>query len=245
MDLDKVKAIQDWKEPSTLHEVRYFLGLASYFRKFIKDFARTAGPLTDLTKKDAGWKWTGKVQNAFDRIKEALTSAPVVRLPDNTKPFRLVCDASGTGIGAALMQEENPVAFESRKLTQAEQHYTVTEQELVAVVHALRIFRCYCLENPTTVVTDHKANTFLQEQKTLSSRQARWSTFLQDYDLTWEYKPGAKNIADCSKTGEYMISTIDSNKGMLSVRGIKGVEIVGIPVEPELPVSCRVILWGS
>ena len=94
------------------------------------------------------------------------------------------------------MQEENPVAFESRKLTQAEQHYTVTEQELLSVVHALRIFRCYCLGNPTRVVTDHKANTFLQEQKTLSSRQARWSTFLQDYDLTWEYKPGAKNIAD-------------------------------------------------
>ena len=94
------------------------------------------------------------------------------------------------------MQEENPVAFESRKLTQAEQHYTVTEQELLAVVHALRIFRCYCLGNPTRMVTDHKANTFLQEQKTLSSRQARWSTFLQDYDLTWEYKPGAENPAD-------------------------------------------------
>ena len=196
VDPNKVKAIQDWKVPSNVHEVRSFLGLASYFRKFIKDFASTAGPLTDLTKKDAIWNWTGKVQDAFDNIKRALTSAPVLRLPDNTKPFTLICDASGTGIGAILMQEENPVAFESRKLTQAEQHYTVTEQELLSVVHALRIFRCYCLGNPTRVVTDHKANTFLQEQKTLSSRQARWSTFLQDYDLTWEYKPGAKNIAD-------------------------------------------------
>ena len=196
VDLDKVKAIQDWKEPSTVHEVRSFLGLASYFRKVTKDFASTASPLTDLTKKDAAWNWTGRSQNAFDTIKEALTPAPVLRLPDNTKPFKLVCDASGTGIGAVLMQEENPVAFESRKLTQAEQHYTVTEQELLSVVHALRIFRCYCLGNPTRVVTDHKANTFLQEQKTLSSRQARWSTFLQDYDLAWKYKPGAKNIAD-------------------------------------------------
>ena len=193
---NKIKVIQDWKVPSNVHEMRSFLGLASYFRKFIKDFASAAGPLTDLTKKDAVWNWTGKVQNAFDNIKRALTSAPVLRLPDNTAPFILICDASGTGIGAILIQGENPVAFESRKLTQAEQHYTVTEQELLEVVHALRIFRCYCLGNPTRVVTDHKANTFVQEQKTLSSRQARWSTFLQDYDLTWEYKPGAKNPAD-------------------------------------------------
>ena len=109
-------------------------------------------------------------------LKHALTHAPVLALPDPTKPFELVCDASGFGIGAVLLQSDRPIAYYSRKMVAAERNYVVTEQELLATVEALRVFRCYLLSGQQfNLVTDNKPNTFLETQPTLSRRQARWS----------------------------------------------------------------------
>ena len=198
VDPRKVKAVEDWPIPTDLHKVRSFLGLANYFRKFMLGYATVVAPLTALTRKDATFDWTPRCQRAFEKVKAMLTSAPVLRLPDPSLPYEVICDASITGVGAVLMQAGRPVAFESRKLAPAETRYTTTEQELLAVVHALKTWRCYLEGAPhgVTVVTDHCPLTFFETQAALSRRQARWNEYLSRFTFTWEYRPGRINAAD-------------------------------------------------
>ena len=120
----------------------------------------------------------------------------MLALPDHTKHFDVVVDASGFGLGAVLMQDGKPVAYEGRKLNDAESRYTVTEQECLAVVHSLHVWRCYLEGTSFTVVTDHSPNTYLSTQPHLSPRQARWSEFLQRFNFDWVYRPGRQNVAD-------------------------------------------------
>jgi hypothetical protein len=131
----------DWKVPRDVHGVRSFLGLANYFRRFLQGYSKMVVPLTDLTRKDMRFIWTSECQEAFEKVKHALTNAPVLAPPELGKPFEVVSDASGVGLGAILLQDGRPVAFESRKLSPAEQNYTVTEQEMLGVVHALKTWR--------------------------------------------------------------------------------------------------------
>jgi hypothetical protein len=140
--------------------------------------------------------WTSECQEAFEKVKHALTNAPVLAPPELGKPFEVVSDASGVGLGAVVLQDGRPVAFESRKLSPAEQNYTVTEQQMLGVVHALKTWRCYLEGSDFTVVTDHCPNTFLDTQVNLSRRQARWSEFLSRFKFDWEYRPGRTNVAD-------------------------------------------------
>lgn len=131
-------------------------------------------PLSNLLRKNVPWLWSDSCQEAFDSLKAALTSAPVLALLTAGVPFEVICDASGFGLGAILQQDGRSVASESRKLLPAEQNYTTSEQELLAVVHALKVWRCY-LEGweEFTVFTDHRANTFLNVQPKLSRRQTQ------------------------------------------------------------------------
>jgi hypothetical protein len=178
VDPKKIEAVRDWPIPKNQHQVRSFLGLANYFRRFIQGFSTLAAPLSALTRAKATYEWTPKCHEAFEGIKHALTHAPVLASPDSLKPFTVVCDASLLGVGGVLLQDDRPVAFESRKLSPAELNYTTGEQELLAVVHCLTVSRCY-LEGPRfTVITDHCPNTYLQTQANLSRQQARWSEFL-------------------------------------------------------------------
>ena len=117
-------------------------------------------------------------------------------VPTDGKPYEVVSDASGIGLGAVLLQDGRPIAFESRKLSPAEQNYTVTEQEMLGVIHALQTWRCYLEGSEFTVVTDHCPNTFFNTQANLSRRQARWAEFLQRFNFSWEYRPGRTNVAD-------------------------------------------------
>jgi len=137
-----VQAIQNWPTPSNATQVRSFLGLANYYRRFIQDFAHIAAPLNELTRKDQTFVWLPRHQAAFDRLKAALTSAPVLALPDFTRPFEIHTDASGVAIGAVLSQEaeqgSRPIAYFSATLTPAERNYATYDQELLAVVRALR-----------------------------------------------------------------------------------------------------------
>jgi len=195
VDTDKISVVQKWQRPTHLSALRSFLGLAQYFRKFIKDFSAIATPLTDLTKKNQPYVWDENCEFAFERIKYKLTHAPVLALPDFNKPFEVICDASVEGIGAVLVQEGRPIAYESRKLQPAEVRYTTGEQELLAVVHALKTWRCY-LEGPEfTVLTDHNPLVHLNTQPNLSRRQARWMEYLQRFRFNWLYKPGKDNAA--------------------------------------------------
>jgi hypothetical protein len=143
VDPEKVRAVADWKVPKVVHGVRSFLGLANYFRRFLQDYSKMVVPLTNLTRKDKCWEWTEECQEAFEKVKHALTNAPVLAPPELGKPFEMVLDASGVGLGAVLSQDGRPVAFKSRKLLPAEKNYTVTEQEMLGVVHALKTWRCY------------------------------------------------------------------------------------------------------
>jgi len=195
VDPAKVAVINEWLRPTNVHGVRSFVGLATDFRKFIEAFSKMVAPLTNLTKKDIPCIWDAACEAAFLAVKHALTNAPVLALPDFLLPFVVVCDASKEGIGAVLLQKQRPLAYESKKLRTAEINYTTGELELLAVVHALKIWRCY-LEGPHfTVVTDHNPLVHLPSQPNFLGRQIRWSEYLQRFDFDWVYKPGASNLA--------------------------------------------------
>ena len=196
-DPKKVEAVQSWPVPKNVSDVRSFLGLCNYFRKFMDHYSEVAIPLTNLTRKNVPFDWTGRCQDAFEKLKLLLTRAPLLRTPDSSLPYEVVTDASDLGLGAVLLQEGRPIAFESRKLNSAELNYTVTEKEMLGVVHALKVWRCYLEGADFTVYTDHVSNTFFQTQPNLSRRQARWSEFLQRFGpFTWEYRKGTRNVAD-------------------------------------------------
>ena len=199
VDPAKIAVVKDWPVPLNLTQVQSFLGLATYFRKFIQGFSNLVAPLTGLSKKGVIWEpWPpdGACKKAFDAVKQALTHAPTLAMPDFDKPFEVIADASMHGIGAILMQEGHPIAFESRRMIPAERGYFTTEQELLAVIHALQVWRCYLEGVEFTMITDHHPNTFLQTQPNLSRRHARWSEHLQRYRFKWEYRAGRDNVAD-------------------------------------------------
>ena len=138
MDENKVRAIREWSKPSKLKELRSFLGLANYYRRFIKGYSKMVAPLTDLLKKDQVWQWNLECQAAFDELKGAISLEPVLRLPNLELPFEVQTDASYRALGGVLVQEGHPVAFESRKLNGAEQRYNTHEKEMTAVIHCLQ-----------------------------------------------------------------------------------------------------------
>ena len=198
-DPKKVQSVVDWPQPNNVTEIQQFLGMTNYFNKYLQGYANQSVPLTDLLHKDTAFNWSAACAEAFAGLKQALTTAPCLALPEtgiNAPMFNLVCDASGYGLGAVLMQTGRPVAFWSRKMTPAEQNYHITEQELLAVMEALKVFRCYLDGIEFNIVTDHKPNTFLDSQPTLYRRQARWIEELQRYNFNWVYEPGRTNVAD-------------------------------------------------
>ena len=194
---NKVVAIQAWKRPSTISEIRSFMGMAGYYRRFIKDFSKISSPLTNLTRKNQAFVWTEKCEQAFIKIKEALINAPVLRVPEGNENLVVYTDASGSGLGAVLMQQDQVVAYASRQLKPHETRYATHDLELAAVVYALKLWRHYLLGAKFILYTDHKALKYLFSQKDLNMRQHRWVEFLAAYDLDILYTPGKANkVAD-------------------------------------------------
>ena len=196
-DPDKISALQQWEYPKSALGMQQFLGLANYFRRFVPNFSRIAAPLYRLTKKQVPYSYDQACLTAFTMLKEALMHPPVLAHPDPDLPYTLITDASMMGCGAVLTQEGRPVAYFSSKFSSAERNYTTYEQELLAVVKALKEWRCY-LEGAKklTVQTDHSPLTALPTTEILSRRQSRWSELLSRYQFDWKHRPGVGNPAD-------------------------------------------------
>ncbi|MCI07009.1 Ty-3/Gypsy retrotransposon polyprotein, partial [Trifolium medium] len=170
VDPNKVISVLQWPQPKNVKGVRGFLGLTGYYRKFIRDYGKIAKPLTELTKKD-NFKWNEQAQLAFEVLKAKLTSAPVLALPDFSKSFVIECDASGTGLGAILMQDKRPVAYFSKALGVRNLTKSAYEKELMAVVLAIQHWRPYLLGRKFVVSTDQKSLKQLMQQKIVTAEQ--------------------------------------------------------------------------
>ena len=199
-DPDKIEAVKTFPSPNTTKELQSFLGLSNYYRRFIHQYADMARPLTKLLRKGVAFTWTPDCQEAMDKLKEALTSSPVLTYPDFKRPFVLSTDASNFAVGAVLSQvidgEEHPIAFASRQLNTAETNYSTTEKELLGVVFGVTHFKCYLIGAKFKIVTDHAALKWLFSEKDPSSRLLRWTLKLGEYNYEVTYKPG-KKTSEC------------------------------------------------
>jgi len=200
-DPEKVKSMTQWPQPTNVRQIRQFIGLASWYRRFIPEFSATAAPLTKLTRKNARWQWGEEEEQAFQTLKKALASSPVLACPDFTRRFFLQTDASTTGLGAVLTQHfedgEKVIAYASRTLNGAEKNYSATELECLAVVWGIRHFRGYIEGYEFTVITDHQALRWLQKLESPTGRLGRWMLELQQYSFEVKYRRGKLNrVAD-------------------------------------------------
>ena len=198
---EKVKAILDWPRPQSTHDIRSFLGLTSYYRKFVRGFSQLAKPLTDLTRAKVDWKWGDTEENSFLALKAAMDTSPVLCLPDFERQFVVTTDASDVAIGAILEQDFGsglqPIAFSSRKLNATEIRYSAYERELLGIVWAIGQWKHYFQgPHPIVIQTDHAPLRHLPNQTSVNSRVWRWLAVLQGYNVEIRHIPGKKNPAD-------------------------------------------------
>ncbi|KAI5316202.1 hypothetical protein L3X38_045378 [Prunus dulcis] len=194
VDPQKVEAVVNWPQPTSVTEVRSFLGLAGYYCRFVEGFSTIAAPLTRLTRKRVKFEWSKGCEKSFDELKTRLTTAPVLTLLDDSGTFVIYSDASKQGLGCVLMQHGRVIAYASRQLKKHELNYPVHDLELAAVVFALKIWRHYLYGVTCRIFTDHKSLKYLFTQKELNLRQRRWLELIKDYDCTIEHHPGRANV---------------------------------------------------
>ena len=196
-DPDKIKLVTDWPPPRNLKEVRSFVGLCSYYRRYVKDFARVAEPLHGLTRKNVRFEWTSACAEAFEKLKTCLTTAPVLALPTDDDRYVLDTDASDVGLGVVLSkitnEGEKPIAYGSRLCNGAERNYNVTRRELLAVIFGLKTFRQYLLGRHFIIRTDHAALQWLKKTPSPIGQQARWVEQIEEFDYTIQHRPGAQH----------------------------------------------------
>jgi hypothetical protein len=243
VDPEKVQEVLNWKPPTNVRQIRSFLGLAGYYRRFIPGFSRIAKPMTELLKKGVKYEWSQKCEDAFHTLRQHLTTAPVLAQPDNTKSFEVYCDASGTGLGCVLMQDNRVIAYASRALRPHEQNYPTHDLELAAVVHALKIWRHYLMGAHCNIYTDHKSLKYIFTQADHNMRQRRWLELIKDYDLEVHYHPGKANVvadalsrkAQCNcGIMDSKIATLCDELCKLNIEVIPSGTLSYISVEPML-----------
>jgi hypothetical protein len=213
----KVESVLEWKSPKSAKKIRGFLGMAGYYRRFIEGFSKIARPMTKLLRKNTPFVWSEQCEQSFQTLKEKLTTAPVLAVPETGKEYIVYCDASKQGIGCVLMQDRKVIAYGSRQLRPNEVNYLTHDLELAAVVYALKSWRHFLYGAKCELYTDHKSLKYFFTQKELNMRQRRWLELIKDYDLTINYTPGKANVvADAlsRKSTDNVIVDIELPQGL-------------------------------
>ena len=201
VDPKKIEVVVEWKPPRNVTEVRSFLGLAGYYRRFVKEFSMIAAPMTRQLQKNVKFEWGEEYQKkkkkkkkSFDKLKAFLTEAPVLTQSSCGKEYVIVSDASLNGLGCVLMQEGKVVVYASRQLKPHEKNYPTHDLELAAIVFALKIWRRYLYGEKCFIYTNHKSLKYLPSQRELNLRQRRWMELIKDYDCVIDYHSGKANV---------------------------------------------------
>ena len=193
MDSSKTEAILQWLTPRSVHEVRQFLGLCGYYRRYVQDYAKHAAPLHELTKNDVVYEWSTQRQEAFNFLKEALITASILAMSQDEGMFMLDVDASDLAVGAVLQQMQGDIlrviGYASRIFNTCERKYCITRKELAAVVFELKQYRQYLLGRHFLICSDHVVLTYLQSAKELIGQQARWLNFIEEFDFELQHRP--------------------------------------------------------
>jgi len=209
-----MQAVVDWEMPTIVREIRSFLGLAGYYRRFIAGFSSLSGPLTALTKKNAPFVWCDKCEASFQELKHRLVTAPVLTLPMESVGYVVYTDASKKGLGCVLMQQVRVVAYASRQLKEHEKNYIIHDLELAAVVHALKIWRHYLYGEKCEIHTDHQSLKYIFTQRDLNMRQRRWLEVLKDYDSQMFYHLAKANVVADALSRKYREDEADPEEIM-------------------------------
>jgi hypothetical protein len=193
IDLDKIEAIRGWPTPINLLDVRSFMGLSSYYRRFVVGFSKISHPITSFQNKGTKFEWALKCEKNFNLLKELLTSAPVLNIADPNESFVVCTDACKEGIGGILTQNGHVIGYVSRKLKEHERNYATHDLELASIVHTLRMWRHYLMGKKFELRTDHIGLKYLFEQPTSNARKTRWVEFLSEYDFDIKHIKGKEN----------------------------------------------------
>ena len=226
-----LQSIQQIPTPRTVRDVRSFLGLASYYRRFVKEFSKIATPLNRLLEKKKGnnIEWTKECEEAFCTLKEKLVTAPVAAYPDFSKPFRLYTDASNTGLGAILAQvqegKERIICCASRSLSKSERNYSTTKKECLAIIWGIKNFRSYLLPRHFEIFTDHYSLQWLKSMKSEDAMLSRWAASLEDYDFEIKHRPGKKQghvdalsrLMNVNKDGKRMLDEEETKEALRKI----------------------------
>ena len=231
VDPGKVDALSNWRRPTTVTEIRSFLGLAGYYRRFIEGFSKIALPLTSLTQKGVKFEWSDDCERSFQELKNRLVTTPILTIPSGSGGFVVYSDASYQGLGCVLMQHGKVLAYASRQLKPYERNYPTHDLELAAMVFALKIWRHVLFGETCEIFTDHKSLKYLFSQKELNMRQRRWIELLKEYDCIIQYHPGKANV----------VADALSRKSIGSLAAIKGCQRKLLGDLRSLKVHIRVL----
>ena len=232
VDPKKVEVIIEWKPPRNVKEVRSFLGLAGYYRRFVKGFSMTADPMTRLLQKNVKFEWSEKCKSSFEKLKAFLTKASVLTQPTYGKEYVIFSDASLNGLGCVLMQEGKVVAYASRQLKLHENNYPTDDFELAAIVFALKIWRHYLYGEKCFIYTNHKSLKYLPSQRELNLRQHRWMELIKDYDCVINYHPEKANVV-ADALSRKSIQTLRALNAYLSLSDNSAI-VVELVAKPDL-----------
>jgi hypothetical protein len=248
VDSSKIQDVLSWEVPKNVMEVRSFLGLLGYYRRFIKGFSKFSKPMTELLRRDKKFEWSAKCESSFQELKRRITTTPILVMTDMEKQFTIYCDASGQGLGCVLMQDGHVVAYASRQLRKHEEHYPTHNLELAAVVHALKLWRHYLIGKICEVYSDHKSLKYIFTHPDLNLRQRRWLEIIKDYDLGINYHPGKVNVvADALSRWTYLngltVETMPfdhcSEMDKLNLRLTVNNRVVTMEMDSTLPQDIR------
>jgi hypothetical protein len=248
IDPSKVKDVLSWSTPQNVSDIRSFLGLAGYYRRFIEGFSKISKPMTKLLAKGNTFEWTPRRETSFQDLKKRLTTTPILTMPDMEKPFSIYYDASGHGLGYVLMQDGHVVAYASSQLRKHKEKYPTHDLELATVVHAFRIWRHYIIGKRCEVYSDHKRLKYIFTQADLNLRQQRWLELIKDYDLGINYYLGKANVvADALSRRSYlnMLATREllpefcEEFEMLNLGWVSNTEVVVMEVDSTLEYDIR------